>query len=637
MSNVIALERGALASALYQDRRPEFLDSSFRTLRLEYDSARSTLWTNFSVDAPSFVSANLLEELLTVCKGARSFRRPFSFRVLASDRPSLFCLGGDLALFRYLIKTRDREGLLAYGSSAVDAVYESVSGSGHKDLTSIALVQGEAQGGGFEAALASHILVAEKGVRFGFPEPLFGLFPGMGGYALIRARTDESIAKRLIGSTERYSAELLFELGVVDKLAEKGQGRALVNEIIDETEQLEFEDCRNRFEGLSYDLLLESVGEWVDQALSLSNRNLRAMGYLLQAQRKSKCNESPNKVELFSKRLELTDLTIEPILNGGSGPLILKPRTDRRISDSSFKLFLRGSRPWIDKSISHHGALIFRGFGTGEASLVRKVAASLFGETSGNAKQHSVSRLGGRKTLCPEKLNAWQPATVLGDLADCTRTPVRAAFEIQGPVEQEVVLSCANSNDILESLDSSVVKALRKRGVRYSRIFSDIRASGYAGAESGLSWQEVFGSEDRGDVNRICYDLGLYSEWQEDNLLEVWNDSDAIVKHPHLGIDIWSNQIVAYANRSVTRSLFSRRLEPLFTKLNVKTGWQVTFSDGGLIPLRYLKHIASAHQRSVFDVTLQGGDVLVVDNLLFATQPLSPSERMKVNCLYQFA
>ena len=380
MSNVIALERGALASALYQDRRPEFLDSSFRTLRLEYDSARSTLWTNFSVDAPSFVSANLLEELLTVCKGARSFRRPFSFRVLASDRPSLFCLGGDLALFRYLIKTRDREGLLAYGSSAVDAVYESVSGSGHKDLTSIALVQGEAQGGGFEAALASHILVAEKGVRFGFPEPLFGLFPGMGGYALIRARTDESIAKRLIGSTERYSAELLFELGVVDKLAEKGQGRALVNEIIDETEQLEFEDCRNRFEGLSYDLLLESVGEWVDQALSLSNRNLRAMGYLLQAQRKSKCNESPNKVELFSKRLELTDLTIEPILNGGSGPLILKPRTDRRISDSSFKLFLRGSRPWIDKSISHHGALIFRGFGTGEASLVRKVAASLFGE-----------------------------------------------------------------------------------------------------------------------------------------------------------------------------------------------------------------------------------------------------------------
>ena len=40
------------------------------------------------------------------------------------------------------------------------------------------VLQGECLGGGFEAALSSDVIVAEKGARFGFPEILFNLFPG---------------------------------------------------------------------------------------------------------------------------------------------------------------------------------------------------------------------------------------------------------------------------------------------------------------------------------------------------------------------------------------------------------------------------------------------------------------------------
>jgi len=37
----------------------------------------------------------------------------------------------------------------------------------------ISLVQGDALGGGFEFALSSNLIVAERGVRMGFPEIIF--------------------------------------------------------------------------------------------------------------------------------------------------------------------------------------------------------------------------------------------------------------------------------------------------------------------------------------------------------------------------------------------------------------------------------------------------------------------------------
>ena len=46
-------------------------------------------------------------------------------------------------------------------------------------------MQGECLGGGFEAALSSDLIIAERRSRFGFPEILFNLFPGMGAYSFL--------------------------------------------------------------------------------------------------------------------------------------------------------------------------------------------------------------------------------------------------------------------------------------------------------------------------------------------------------------------------------------------------------------------------------------------------------------------
>jgi DSF synthase len=49
------------------------------------------------------------------------------------------------------------------------------------------MVEGSALGGGFEAALAHHFVLAQRDARLGFPEIAFNLFPGMGGIRWLHA------------------------------------------------------------------------------------------------------------------------------------------------------------------------------------------------------------------------------------------------------------------------------------------------------------------------------------------------------------------------------------------------------------------------------------------------------------------
>lgn len=272
-----------------------------KSVFLEFIPHQNALWTFLEERASPCVTLELLEELSAIDQTVSTSAAfmGLQFRVLASRKLNIFSLGGDLALFRYYLDSGDRESLLAYGLSAVNAVWSNVVGCGQPGLTTIALVQGEAQGGGFEAALSCHVIVAEKGLHFGFPEPLFGMFPGMGGGPLLCCRTDPSIASKIISSTNRYPSELLFEMGIVDILAPQGQGQALVHSLLsDETERAKLAALKKRFNNLRREILLDLVHNWVDQAFNLSARQKRSMSYIIDAQKRLRSTEGEQPLGL---------------------------------------------------------------------------------------------------------------------------------------------------------------------------------------------------------------------------------------------------------------------------------------------------------------------------------------------------
>src|SRR5438105_8392344 len=203
----------------------------------EFEPASATAWGYFNPKGLACYSLGLLKDMrahderLAANHGRIEIdgeMREVNYYVTSSRTPRVFNLGGDLALFVLLIKSRDREALSHYAKLCIDVQYPRSQSFFSPTLTKVALVQGDALGGGFECALASDVIVAEESAQLGFPEILFNLFPGMGAYSFLARRIGMRAAEELMLSGKMLPAYKLRDLGVIDVLAPNGQGEAAV-------------------------------------------------------------------------------------------------------------------------------------------------------------------------------------------------------------------------------------------------------------------------------------------------------------------------------------------------------------------------------------------------------------------------
>jgi DSF synthase len=209
--------------------------------------------------------------------------------VLASDA-DVFNLGGDLDLFGRLIRARNREQLLAYARQCVEGVF-GFHTQLNRNVHSVALVQGDALGGGFEAALSCHSIVAETGVGMGFPEVLFDLFPGMGAYSFLCQRVSPRFAEEMMLNGTIYSSDELHRLGVVDVLVPKGDGVQAEHQLIRRNQLISHARTamnlvRQMRDNASLTELMQITEIWVDTAMQLGEKSLRTMERLVRAQGK---------------------------------------------------------------------------------------------------------------------------------------------------------------------------------------------------------------------------------------------------------------------------------------------------------------------------------------------------------------
>jgi DSF synthase len=262
-----------------------------------YNQEHRAVWLRLSPrPRPSF-NPDLLRDLGAYCRllsetggrlRCRGTEQPVEFAVLASATPHVFNLGGDLALFMRLIESGDRDGLNRYGKACVEVLYSNYRGHGLPILT-VSLVQGECLGGGFEAALSSDVVVAERSSRFGFPEILFNLFPGMGAYSFLERRVGQKLTEELISGGRIHSADDMLRMGIVDVVVDDGGGEAAVETWIRQSRRSRnglagIARARRRVNGIDLDELLDVVGIWVDAALNLSPRDLKLMQRLVTRQ-----------------------------------------------------------------------------------------------------------------------------------------------------------------------------------------------------------------------------------------------------------------------------------------------------------------------------------------------------------------
>jgi DSF synthase len=265
----------------------------YEQLSTYYDSKYKIGWFLMKGDPRPCFTPTLLQNLTTYLDEVKqdmieTRNEKYDYLVVGSKVEGIFNLGGDLNLFTQYIESADHEGLVNYAIHCIDILYQNMMHF-DMDLTTISLIQGDALGGGFEAALSSNIIIAERGVKMGLPEVLFNLFPGMGAYSLLSRKVGPAMAEQMIFSGKLYNAEELFELGIIDILAEKGEGDVAVYEYIKKANRSPnsyqaMRKVKDICNPISYEELVDIGKVWADAALKLSKKDIRMMQRLVNRQ-----------------------------------------------------------------------------------------------------------------------------------------------------------------------------------------------------------------------------------------------------------------------------------------------------------------------------------------------------------------
>lgn len=274
--------------------------AEYNQFSTRYDSDTSAIWCWMHPEPRPCLNATLIDELIHLQYQLTTTYKtqhpdsiwPFRHLILASKTPGIFNLGGDLNLFKQCIIDQDKIKLKDYAYKCINLVHRNINNL-DLPITTVSLVQGQALGGGFETALSSDIIIAERSSQLGFPEILFNLFPGMGAYNLLTRRVGSALAERIILSGKTYTAAELYDMGIIDVLAEDGAGIQATEDYMNSHNQSHntirsIKKIRQIVHPITRQTLYDIVDIWLDAAMDLSLKDLSKMDRLLHLQKNMK-------------------------------------------------------------------------------------------------------------------------------------------------------------------------------------------------------------------------------------------------------------------------------------------------------------------------------------------------------------
>jgi 3-hydroxyacyl-CoA dehydrogenase/enoyl-CoA hydratase/3-hydroxybutyryl-CoA epimerase len=199
-------------------------NSPYRNFRLTRDSD-GVAWLLFDREGTSAntLSADLIEELDKVLAELES-QRPTGL-VIRSAKKSGFIAGADVNAFRGATDAAAVETEIGRAHAVIDRL-EALR------VPSVAVIHGFCLGGGLEVALACQMRIAIEDARFGFPEVMLGLHPGLGGTVRFTQLVNPVQAMPLMLTGKTIDARRAKSLGLVDAVTQERHVRNAVKDAV---------------------------------------------------------------------------------------------------------------------------------------------------------------------------------------------------------------------------------------------------------------------------------------------------------------------------------------------------------------------------------------------------------------------
>jgi alpha-ketoglutarate-dependent taurine dioxygenase len=278
------------------------------------------------------------------------------------------------------------------------------------------------------------------------------------------------------------------------------------------------------------------------------------------------------------------------------------------------------NRELLDAHLRTHGAILFRGF---DVRTQRDFEE--FTDRVSPARLSYVYRSTPRTSVGANVYTAteYPPPEVIPlhcENAYQRDWPMRLMFYCAQPALKGGATTLASIRRVVQRLGPELLQRFSERGVMYVRNY---------GSGVDLSWEIVFQTKERSEVERFCREQGIDFEWKPDGGLRTRQVCQGVAVHPHTGETLWFNQAHLFHVSSLGASA-RQSLQELFREEELPRN--ARFGDGSPIPEEVLEQVREAFRAECIEYPWQRGDVLWVDNMLVAhgRSPYSGPRRVLV-------
>jgi len=286
---------------------------------------------------------------------------------------------------------------------------------------------------------------------------------------------------------------------------------------------------------------------------------------------------------------------------------------------------LKAEKESVRERLTEVGAIYFKGFGHSLDSF-GPFMETLFWDRKPFYPMQPGIFSGTRKSMARDVveatyLNKKLPMGMHNEFSYLSTFPSFIGFRCLKAPTTGGETAIADCRKIYEEIDPLIRKRFEEKKVQYVRnLYSRRWLSNLINRFIKIdeNWMEVFGTNIRSEVEKICDQHQLAFSWRKNDRLQIKNILPAIRKHPTTGETVWFNIAVNTPKHPRHNGwmayLAFRFIYPTSSSVPIYS----TYGDGANISYEESSHIREVVDRNTVKVKWCEGDTLIIDNYLSA-------------------
>lgn len=287
-------------------------------------------------------------------------------------------------------------------------------------------------------------------------------------------------------------------------------------------------------------------------------------------------------------------------------PLVVQPN----VHALNLTVWTQYNRSWIENQLWKHGGILFRGFQVKNVTEFEQFMQAI----SGNLLEYSYrstprSHVSGNIYTSTE-YPAAHFIPLHNEMSYSRTWPMKIAFFCITKAPQGGETPIADSRRIFARLDTKIKEKFLQKQIMYVRNY---------GRGLDLSWQNVFNTNNRIEVEIYCHNAGIQLEWRDSDAsglsLKTRQICQAVAKHPQTSKIVWFNQAHLFHISNLEPTVRAQLLADFQEEDLPRNTY---YGDGSVIETSVLEEIREIYQQEAIIFPWQEGDVLLLDNMLSA-------------------